>query len=230
MLRVAIDTTGRGGSVAVSRDDQVVAERVHDEAQGYAEHLFGLLDGALADAEAGRGDVDEILVVSGPGSFTGLRIGVMTAKTLAHATGWALRAAPTLGLIATAAGGPSLAVAPAGGGHVWVSAVDDAARVRPDDPVRRIALEDVRPDARALLCADPTTADALRALPDVRVLTTDSLARLLLAAAAADHPVVTREDPVAFVPEYVSPSQAERVHGVDLREELARPIRPRGWT
>jgi hypothetical protein len=141
-----------------------------------------------------------------------------------------LRAAPTLGLIATAAGGPSLAVAPAGGGHVWVSAVDDAARVRPDDPVRRIALEDVRPDPRALLCADPTTADALRALPDVRVLTTDSLARLLLAAAAADHPVVTREDPVAFVPEYVSPSQAERVHGVDLREELARPIRPRGWT
>lgn len=230
MRRLAIDTTGRGGSVAIARDETVVAERVHDEAQGYAEHLFGLLDGALADAGTARSDVDEILVVSGPGSFTGLRIGVMTAKTLARATGWTLRAAPTLGLIATAASEPSLAVAPAGGGHVWVSSVDDAARARPDDPIRRVAVEDLDPGDRTLLCADSATAGLMAATQEVRVQTTDSLARLLLRAAAHGHPVVTAEDPVSFVPEYVSPSQAERVHGVDLREELSRPIRPRGWT
>ena len=82
-LRLAIDTTGHGGAVVLARDADVVAEVVHDAATGYAEHLFGLLDAALAQAGVARDALDEIAVVGGPGSFTGLRIGVMTAKTVA---------------------------------------------------------------------------------------------------------------------------------------------------
>ncbi len=51
-----------------------------------------------------------------------------------------------------------------------------------------------------------------------------------LALRAAMRQVPLREaDPASLVPEYGSVSQAERMHGLDLSEELRRPIEPRGW-
>lgn len=225
--RLVIDTTGHGGAVILAEDAQVRAEAVHDEAQGYAEHLFGLLDDVLARADVSRGQIDEIAVVGGPGSFTGLRIGVMTAKTLAATLDVPLRAAGTLPLVATAAHGPGLALANAGGGCVWRLDFDDPARVV-DTGIVRTEVDDL-PSGVAFHAADPRVVELLTGSGRTAVLT-PSLARLLVAAAAADHPCVDAVDPDAYVPVYVSPSQAERVHGIDMTAELDRPIRPRGWS
>lgn len=229
-LRLVIDTTGHGGAVVLARDGEVLAEGVHDEARGYAEHLFGLLDGVLAEAGRSRDAIDAIAVVGGPGSFTGLRIGVMTAKTLAHALDRPLFAAGTLPLIASGAGAAGMALAPAGGGCVWRLVFDDPATVR-DEGVERVDVEDVGP--RGMLhVAAPALVTSLRdaGVDRERIHRTAPLARLLVAAAAAGHPCVASVDPAGYVPEYVSPSQAERLHGLDLRDEVARPIRPRGWS
>ena len=100
------------------------------------------------------------------------------------------------------------------------------ARVR--GPIRRVAIDEL-PTDRPGWAADAQVVNLVTESGRTAHATA-SLARLLVAAAAGDDPAAPVVDPESFVPEYVSPSQAERVHGVDLREELARPIQPRPWS
>jgi tRNA threonylcarbamoyl adenosine modification protein YeaZ len=217
-LVLGIDTIGQGGAVALATADAVIAIREHDPALGYAEELFGLFEGVFADAGRQRGEIGAVAVLSGPGSFTGLRIGVMTAKTLAFGLGVPLMAAPTLDLLAAAAGpGTRRAAIDAGGGHVWIQDFE----VTPDE-VRAISdLERTRPED---IDGEFVSAAPLKVGRRIEHLA-GHLARLAAAVAA---PVV-EVDPLALVPEYGALSQAERVHGLDLSEELRRPIEPRGW-
>ena len=86
MLVLALDTTTRQGSVAVVKDDRLLLERPGDAARPHAERLPAEILSALADAGASVGDVDVFAVASGPGSFTGLRVGIATIQGLALAT------------------------------------------------------------------------------------------------------------------------------------------------
>ena len=83
MRVLALDTTTRDGSVALVEGDRVVAERRGDSSRTHAERLpQDLL--ALLDAEGVKlADVGIFAVASGPGSFTGLRIGIATIQGLA---------------------------------------------------------------------------------------------------------------------------------------------------
>jgi tRNA threonylcarbamoyladenosine biosynthesis protein TsaB len=80
---LALDTTVRGGSAALISGDSVVAEAPGDPARSQAEQLPGLLLHLLERAGVTLGDVDRFAVASGPGSFTGLRIGIATIQGLA---------------------------------------------------------------------------------------------------------------------------------------------------
>src|SRR5215831_5174745 len=86
MQVLALDTTGRQGSVAIVRDDDrelTVAEQSGDPARSHAERLPAELL-ALVDARgAPMSEIDCFAVASGPGSFTGLRIGIATMQGLA---------------------------------------------------------------------------------------------------------------------------------------------------
>jgi tRNA threonylcarbamoyladenosine biosynthesis protein TsaB len=83
MKVLALDTTTRAGSAAIVVDDRVVEERRGDDARSHAERLPRELI-ALAEAHAlGLADFDVFAVASGPGSFTGLRIGIATMQGLA---------------------------------------------------------------------------------------------------------------------------------------------------
>lgn len=86
MLVLALDTTTRQGSVAVVKDDRVLLERPGDAARTHAERLPADILSALSDTGASVGDVDLFAVASGPGSFTGLRVGIATIQGLAIAT------------------------------------------------------------------------------------------------------------------------------------------------
>lgn len=215
---LGIDTIGRGGAVAIATADEILGLRVHDPELGYAEELFGLFDGVLADAGVGRDELTAVAVLSGPGSFTGLRIGVMTAKTLAFGLGIPLLAAPTLEAIAAAAGaGHWTAAIDAGGGHVWSSRFE----VSPGAISTTSPLQRLQPDE---LASDVVTVPPL-ALGTV----IDGLAGHFARLAARRAAPVAEVDPLALIPEYGALSQAERVHGLDLSEEIRRPIEPRGW-
>src|ERR1700674_3345139 len=103
MRRMALDTTTRAGSVALVEDDRVVDERSGDLSRTHAQRLPGEIL-ALADRHhVAMRDVDVFAVASGPGSFTGLRIGIATIQGLALATNRPVVAVSTLEALAHAA-------------------------------------------------------------------------------------------------------------------------------
>ncbi len=88
MTRIlAIETIGHFGSVAVADNDRVLAQQILPAELRMAQSLAPGIRELLAAQDWAPRDVDLILVATGPGSFTGLRCGVITAKTLAYATG-----------------------------------------------------------------------------------------------------------------------------------------------
>ncbi|PYO22304.1 MAG: tRNA (adenosine(37)-N6)-threonylcarbamoyltransferase complex dimerization subunit type 1 TsaB [Candidatus Rokuibacteriota bacterium] len=86
MRVLALETSTLAGGVALVDGERLVAEYLLDVSVTHSERLMAAVDRVLADARWAPRDLDGIAVSIGPGSFTGLRIGVSTAKGLA----WAL--------------------------------------------------------------------------------------------------------------------------------------------
>jgi tRNA threonylcarbamoyladenosine biosynthesis protein TsaB len=87
VLCLALDTSTPGGSCAVTRDGAVIRESVGDRDSPHDSRLPGDLITLLEGARIALQDVDLYAVATGPGSFTGLRIGIATMQGLAFATG-----------------------------------------------------------------------------------------------------------------------------------------------
>jgi tRNA threonylcarbamoyladenosine biosynthesis protein TsaB len=104
VLILALDTTSRAGSVAVVRDAQVLVEFAGDEAMAHGQRLPGALAEACARTGIDTGAIDLLAVAAGPGSFTGLRIGIATMQGLATALGIRIVPVSTLEATAVAAG------------------------------------------------------------------------------------------------------------------------------
>jgi tRNA threonylcarbamoyladenosine biosynthesis protein TsaB len=102
VIILALDTTTRDGSIAVLHDGVVRVERVGEGSVTHGERLPTDVATALSAAGVGIGDVDLLAVASGPGSFTGLRIGIATVQGLAMAHD--LRVVPVSALDALARG------------------------------------------------------------------------------------------------------------------------------
>ncbi len=96
MLVLGVDTTTDYLSVAVCDAAAVRAECSILAERRHAERVVDVIDRTLADAGAGLRDLDLLAVTVGPGSFTGLRIGVSTMKGLAEGAGLPLAGVPTL--------------------------------------------------------------------------------------------------------------------------------------
>lgn len=87
MLTLAIDTSTSAIAAAVADGPQVLASRNVLDPRGHTEHLAPTIAAALADAGVRLGDLGRIAVGVGPGPFTGLRVGLVTAMTMGHALG-----------------------------------------------------------------------------------------------------------------------------------------------
>lgn len=111
---LALETATAACSAALcAADGSVVAERVHAEGPAHSQRLLPAVHEILEEAGAGWADVDTVAVGLGPGAFTGLRIGIATARALAQADGrLELAGVPTTTAVAVA-----LAVSPEAGGR-----------------------------------------------------------------------------------------------------------------
>lgn len=87
MYILAFDTSTLWGSVALLQNQDLIAESNSKIDKTHSATLMNTIDFLLTNAGLGIGDVDLFVVSLGPGSFTGLRIGVTTGKSLAYATG-----------------------------------------------------------------------------------------------------------------------------------------------
>lgn len=112
MRVLALETSTLAGGVALVDAERLVAEYLLDVSITHSERLMGVIDRALADARWTPRDLEGLAVSIGPGSFTGLRVGVSAAKGLALALGLPIAAVPTLDAMAAAVPWAALPVCP----------------------------------------------------------------------------------------------------------------------
>jgi tRNA threonylcarbamoyladenosine biosynthesis protein TsaB len=105
VIVLAIDTCDSRGSVAVLRDDMVLATAKHRTEEDYSSWLLPAVGEVLNESGLGMPEVDVFGVGSGPGSFTGSRIGLTTAKAWGEVYGKPIVAVSRLELIAWQAWG-----------------------------------------------------------------------------------------------------------------------------
>jgi len=215
MKMLGIDSATLTIGVAILDGDRVVAAARHD-AKGRTNDLLVTIDRLCREATIAPTELDAIAIGAGPGSFTGLRIGMATAKGIAFAAGKPLWAVSSLAALAHDAAGPPdaviVSVLDARKGEVYVCCFDGAARPLSEERV-------LAPGAVAELVRGAIgdrvasyVGDAITAYPDVFtplaerwLVTTPSgvaVARLALAGARVD--VTTGGSPT-----YIRPSEAE---------------------
>ncbi|MCA1657566.1 MAG: tRNA (adenosine(37)-N6)-threonylcarbamoyltransferase complex dimerization subunit type 1 TsaB [Actinobacteria bacterium] len=140
MIALALDTATSATVVGLRTDDGTIREARDEVAPGqrprHTQRLLGLAAELLVDAGAGFDRVELLVVGIGPGTFTGLRIGIATARALARATGSPLVGVSTLRTLAAAAGpGSILALIDAGRGEVFAAGYEDGRELIPPTAV-----------------------------------------------------------------------------------------------
>jgi tRNA threonylcarbamoyladenosine biosynthesis protein TsaB len=97
---LVLETSGRAGAVALAEGAELAAVQHLAEARRHARDLAPVTAALLAERGWSPRDLSGVIVSLGPGSYTGLRVGVMSAKTLAYAIGCALLGVGTFAAIA----------------------------------------------------------------------------------------------------------------------------------
>ena len=145
---LVLDTATRTPIVAVARPDgSLVAERRWSSRHRHGEELLQRIDEVMGEADVGAHDLSGVIVGTGPGSFTGLRIGLATAKTIAYALAIPIAGVSTTVALARADGadGEVVVTLPAGASDRYVHRVGG----RKSQPQVRGGL-DVEADALAV--------------------------------------------------------------------------------
>lgn len=225
---LAIETSGRSGSVTLGRGDEVIESAELQNKRRHNVELIPTIDALCKRHGIAPGAVGQVYVSLGPGSFAGLRVGVTTAKMLALASGVQVFGIPTLDVLSHNA--------PAEAQHVAVclnlkrETVHCAVYERVDENRSAIVEPKLRTMAELLdLCPRPVSliGDPLPAIPDelasgVTILPAEaavgrSLAVWKLGRLAAE----TREpdDPMKLAPMYIREPEAVEIwnqrHGTD---------------
>jgi tRNA threonylcarbamoyladenosine biosynthesis protein TsaB len=216
---LGIETATGRGSVALARDDGEPLVRLLEEKGGHARDLVPAIETLLAEARLHTSDLRGVGVACGPGSFTGVRVGMATAKGLAYALNIAVVGLSTLEALARAAaplapeGAAILApVLPAGRGEVYSALFDLKGRAverrtrdlawRPEVLLAELPEEAILVDGEALTAV----AGGAR---ERRSIESPPLAAAIALWAAATIPPGGGFRPGGLAPNYVRPSDAE---------------------
>jgi tRNA threonylcarbamoyladenosine biosynthesis protein TsaB len=204
-LILAVDTTGEHGSIALARGREVIEEVALHAPGGFSQVLYGELDRLFGRHGVTTRDVECFAAASGPGSFTGVRVGLACVKGLAEAVGRPAVAVSNLEALARC-GTARLrgAVIDARRGDIYGAVYDDAGRIVSPEVVSRLDawLATLPAGVDQFVCADPMQLPGLLPAPK-------SLAGLI--AAIANDRLARGEagDPAALDANYVRRSDAE---------------------
>jgi tRNA threonylcarbamoyladenosine biosynthesis protein TsaB len=211
-MLLVLDTATRRPVVAVAADDgTLLGGRTWESRHRHGEELLARLDEVLAEAKAERAAITGVVVGTGPGSFTGLRIGLATAKTIAYAL-----SVPIVGVSSTRALALAAATATPGLNEIAVALPAGAA----DRYVHRFRVADggmPTEEGQPQLVATPPASDELDG-EQINGMAA-AVARLGATALATGH----MDDPATLVPAYVAlprgiaAAAAEMTWSPDLR-------------
>jgi len=136
---LAVDTTGKLGSIALVGERGVIEEVVLDSPDGFAHVLFDEIERLLGRYGLGIEQVDAFASASGPGSFTGVRVGLAAVKGLAEAAGRKVVAVSNLQAVAWYGSRPLRAVVlDARRGEVYGGVYDAALQVVQEEVVAKL--------------------------------------------------------------------------------------------
>ena len=139
MKILVIDTSGPVCGTAVMDEDRVYSEFTAQNRNTHSASLMPMVEAALNAAGKEIGDLDAVAAVTGPGSFTGVRIGVATAKGLAHGAGLPCIPVDALEALSESAGAFDGIVCPiqdARAGQVYGAAFRQGERLTGDAPMK----------------------------------------------------------------------------------------------
>ena len=207
---LGIDTATRRGSVALAPAGSL---RLLQPGGGHAPELLAAVEALLSATGNTPRDLAGIAVALGPGSFTGVRVGLATAKGLGYTLGIAVDGLSSLDLVARAAGllpgAVVCAAIEAGRGEVYAArfrvTADGVERLSPDAALLPAkAAEEL--EAGTFVAGDGAEGIVARAPDRLRAAAVAPLAPILAAWAAATIPPGTPFRPGGPVPNYVRPS------------------------
>ncbi len=156
MKILAIDTAGADCGVALydAASTTLLASEQETIVKGHAERLMAMIEAVLGHAGVSMADIDRVAVSVGPGSFTGIRVGVSTARGLGLALEVPVLGISSLQALAHAAAGngrPVLALIDAKRGEVFAQVFDEAKKALSEPAAMTIedarALQDQYPQA-----------------------------------------------------------------------------------
>jgi tRNA threonylcarbamoyladenosine biosynthesis protein TsaB len=238
---LVIDTATTRAVIALGeRDGTLVERRTWVAGYRHGEELLARIEGLLADLGVAPSSLGGIVVGTGPGAFTGLRVGIATAKGLAHALSLPVVGVPTAAALLGAA---LPAATPARGGGIAAAGIDAPFRslvlLQPAGMTDRVLS---RPGATPVILAGGTDPDLGpgevlvavdldgRAPADASSLGSaahDGLAAVMLAMGAARFAAADPDDLADLVPEYVTLPRgvlaAVPTGSVDMTGGAARP-------
>jgi len=208
---LALDTATRWPLVALGdADGRLLGRRQWQSRHGHAEQLLPMLDALLEEAGTGRAGLRGVIVGTGPGSFTGLRIGLATAKVLAYTLTLPIVGIPTARALARAAGaiGEILVSLPAGAADRYVAryraTADDVAEQEPPRLVARPDEFAAAVDGATLVAVDLEADDVPPAAAEAGRQAVDRLPAALLELGAHGLANDESEDVATLVPAYVA--------------------------
>lgn len=219
-----IDTCCMAATAAVMTDDRLAAQAVQNNKKTHSQRIMPMIEQMLYQAELSVADMDCFAAAVGPGSFTGVRIGVATAKALAHATGKPCAAVSTLHALANNLAhfdGIICPIMDARRNQVYNALFNggDAARITDD---RALSIDELLEELKArnekiIFLGDGVAVfeDKIKAELESRAVIAQRMQRMNLAASVAEigynmyleGNVVTYDE---LVPQYLRLSQAER--------------------
>lgn len=165
MLLLVTDTSGKNGSVALARasaNSVEVVDSVPLAGGTFSAQLVPQIAALLAKHGFGKNDIGAFIVISGPGSFTGLRVGLAAIKALAEILGTPIVPVSLLEVIAAGSGGAGkvLAALDAGRGEVYVGEYDPSRLQEEAEEAQEQLLtkEEFQARARGVVVATPDEA------------------------------------------------------------------------
>ncbi len=217
---LAVDSSGNVCAAAVLADERILAEQYVDNLKTHSETLELMADACLAAAGLRLQDIDLFACAVGPGSFTGLRIGVGMMKAFSHASGKPVVGVNTLDALAYTMGGTDELVCPvidARRGEAYTAIYRGGERIGEYRAVLLAELLEELKGQRAVFCGDA----ALKYAPDIR--TASTLFRVAHPGMALQragsvglvayrlHQQGVRGDAYTLEPFYLRETQAERL-------------------
>jgi tRNA threonylcarbamoyladenosine biosynthesis protein TsaB len=224
---LGVESSGPRGGVALLEDGRTLGEALFEAGMVHGREIAPATDRLLKAAGRGPADLGLVAVDIGPGSYTGLRVGLSAAKGLAYALGRPIIGVPSLDVLAEAAAGTGGTIAPALDAK-WDQVYGALYEVRGGRPERTTDMVAERPEAfaarvpaDALVVGDALerhaalfTARGARLAP--RELWTPRPA-LVASIGLARHREGLRHDAATLVPLYLRKTEAEEKFGPPSR-------------